>query len=410
MASIQERRDKTGKLISYQIKVSRGRDVLTGKQLTPYNLTWKPPETWEAWSKRTQNKELERVKAEFEAACKRGEIQTKEERREQAVKESKEPTFSDYAERYIARISAEKAISTQVLYKSYLDRACEQLGHYKIKDVTPLIVKTYISHLQTDTSLSHGTLVLWYRILHAFFEAAIDDEIIQFNPMQRMRLPKPRHDEKLKERTAYSASQVKYIFDCLEYEPLMWKAWVYFALDSGCRNGEVCGLKWSDINFETGEVTISRNAQCTTGKGIYVTTPKSKKTRTIIINPQALAVMKQWRAEQRAHFFKMGMKNTEDWCFTQQIKGVMINPHQPRDFLLKFGKKYGLEGLHPHALRHTMATLAIANGADVVSVSRKLGHATPTITLNVYAHENEAAQRKMNETYAATIYQDSNEA
>jgi len=81
----------------------------------------------------------------------------------------------------------------------------------------------------------------------------------------------------------------------------------------------------------------------------------------------------------------------------------MMNPQAPTAHLRLFGKKYNLPGIHPHALRHTMATISIANGADVVSVSKKLGHSSPAITLDVYSHANEEAQRRANEALENAI-------
>lgn len=88
----------------------------------------------------------------------------------------------------------------------------------------------------------------------------------------------------------------------------------------------------------------------------------------------------------------------------------MMNPQAPTAYLNRFGKKYNLPGIHPHALRHTMASLSIANGADIVSVSEKLGHAEPSITLNVYSHANEEAQRRANEALAQAIYKNQKQA
>ena len=82
----------------------------------------------------------------------------------------------------------------------------------------------------------------------------------------------------------------------------------------------------------------------------------------------------------------------------------MMNPQAPTSYLIRFGKKYNIENLHPHALRHTMATLSIANGADVVSISEKLGHAEPSITLNVYSHANEEAQHRANKVLENALY------
>ena len=81
-----------------------------------------------------------------------------------------------------------------------------------------------------------------------------------------------------------------------------------------------------------------------------------------------------------------------------------MHVHAFTAYLQKFGKKYNLPGIHPHALRHTMATISIANGADIVSVSKKLGHANTAITLNVYSHANEEAQKRANEVLAEAIY------
>lgn len=75
MASITPRKNKTGEIISYQVKVSRGRDALTGKPLTPYTTTYTPPE---GWSRKAVERDMARFAGEFEAACKRGEVLTRE--------------------------------------------------------------------------------------------------------------------------------------------------------------------------------------------------------------------------------------------------------------------------------------------------------------------------------------------
>ena len=88
-----------------------------------------------------------------------------------------------------------------------------------------------------------------------------------------------------------------------------------------------------------------------------------------------------------------------------------MNPSCISRYFTEFGRKYSIPNFHPHALRHTMATISIANGADVVSVSRKLGHSNVALTLNVYSHANEEAQRRANDVLANAIYnQDSKQA
>ena len=81
-----------------------------------------------------------------------------------------------------------------------------------------------------------------------------------------------------------------------------------------------------------------------------------------------------------------------------------MNPQSVTAFMHRLGEQVGIERLHPHMFRHTMATLSIANGADVVSVSAKLGHAKPSITLNVYSHANAEAQMRANRALSAALY------
>ena len=416
MASYRPRKNKFGQIISYEIRVSRGYDPVTRKALKPYTMTWPHPD---GWSKNRIERELNKVAAEFETACKRGEVLTKEEqkalaveqieqaKREQAEQERK-PTFKQYIEVYLKEKAA-FAPGTLENYRAALQCAATVFGEMKMEDITNLTVKQYINDLQANGKnqfngkpLAHKTILKHYIVLHALFENAVENEVIEVSPMQKMKRPKPRKDETPKEPVVYTESEVQYIYKCLDNEPLKWKALVMFAIDSGCRRGEIIGLKWSEIDFKTGKVNICRNAQYTAGKGTYISTPKNHKNRVIYLNRPVLTVLAEWKRQQALLHFGQGIP-LNGFCFTQD-NGKMMNPQAPTSYLTRFGKKYNLPGIHPHALRHTMATLSIANGADIVSISEKLGHSEPSITLNVYSHANEEAQRRANEVLAEAIY------
>lgn len=422
MASYRPRKNKFGQIISYEIRVSRGYDPVTRKALKPYTMTWPHPD---GWSKNRIERELNRVAAEFEAACKRGEILTKEQekalaveqieqaKREQAEQERK-PTFTRYIEMYIKEKAA-FAPGTLENYRTALQRAAAVFGDMKMADITNLTVKQYINDLQTSGKnqlngkpLAHKTILKHYIVLHALFENAVENQVIAVSPMQNMKRPKPRKDETPKEPVVYTESEVQYIYRCLDNEPLKWKAFIMFAIDSGCRRGEIIGLKWSEIDFKTGKVNICRNAQYTAGKGTYISTTKNRKNRVIYLNRPVLTVLAEWKQQQALLHFGQGIP-LNGFCFTQD-NGKMMNPQAPTAYLSRFGKKYNLPGIHPHALRHTMATISIANRADIVSVSEKLGHAEPSITLNVYSHANEEAQRRANEALAQAIYKNQKQA
>lgn len=416
MPSVTERTLKDGSKV-YEIRVARGRDPVTGKQLTPYTTRYKPPEGWSA------KKAMKRAQVEaaaFEARCRAGEVMTKAERKsyeqeqfrlaEQAKREeASKLTFSGYVELFMKESTITRSDGTLSNYRNVFRRATPFLGNYKMEEITPVIMRSYITELQANgvserngAPLSYNTVAKHYNVLHTFFEAAVTDEIIEFSPMQRMKKPKPKKDEIKMESKALTVDQSKRLIECLKNEPLMWRALVMLLLDSGCRRGEAVALRWDDVDLKSGYTQVKGNAQYTVEKGKYITTPKSGKGRLVILNQPVLDVLKEWKREQTKWLLSMGLPRT-GFIFTQD-DGEMLNPNAPTKYLSKFGKRYDFPGLHPHTLRHTMATVSIANGADIVSISKKLGHAAPSITLNIYSHANQEAQLRANKSLEMALY------
>lgn len=416
MPSVTERTLKDGSRV-YEIRVARGRDPVTGKQLTPYTTRYKPPD---GWSAKKAMKQAQVEAAAFEARCRAGEIMTKAERKtyeqeqiriaERAKREeASKLTFSGYVELFLKESTITRSDGTLLNYRNVFRRATPFFGDFKMEDITPVIIRSYITELQANgvserngAPLSYNTVAKHYNVLHTFFEAAVTDEVIEFSPMQRMKKPKPKKDDIKMESKALTVDQSKRLIECLKNEPLMWRALVMLLLDSGCRRGEAVALRWDDVDLKTGYTQVKGNAQYTVEKGKYITTPKSGKGRMVIINQPVLAILKEWKREQAKWLLSMGLPHT-GFIFIQD-DGEMLNPNAPTKYLSKFGKKYDFPGLHPHTLRHTMATVSIANGADIVSISKKLGHAAPSITLNIYSHANQEAQLRANKSLETALY------
>ena len=153
------------------------------------------------------------------------------------------------------------------------------------------------------------------------------------------------------------------------------------------RRGEACGLQWADVDFTTGTVTICRNLQYTAEAGIYAAAPKNGKTRRVDVGEDVLDLLRELRRKQSE-------RAISKWVFTQEGTAEPMHPTSPTHYFRVFGKKYGIPGFHPHLLRHTSASVAITNGADVVSVSERLGHSDTAVTLRMYAHANEESIRR----------------
>lgn len=229
------------------------------------------------------------------------------------------------------------------------------------------------------------------------FKMAYITDLIEKNPMDKVQRPKRRKDEvKREEPEAYTAEEAQYILQCLEHEPLKWQAYMQLLIDTGMRNGECCGLQWQNVDFRENTVTIAGNLCYTPQKGVYLDTPKNGKTRTIDVAPEVMALLQQLRAEQARH-------GISSYVFTQNNSSSPMHPQSPGRYTEKFAKKYEVEHLHPHKLRHTYASLAITNGADVASVSENMGHSDKAVTLRMYTHADRESKKRASQLVREAI-------
>ena len=133
------------------------------------------------------------------------------------------------------------------------------------------------------------------------------------------------------------------------------------------------------MDFKTGAITIAGNLCYTSQKGVYLDTLKNGKSRTVYVGEDTLSLLRQLRAEQAT-------KAISAYVFTRKDTPEPMHPQSPTRYLKKFSERCGIQGLHPHKLRHTFASVAITSGADVASVSEALGHSDKAVTLRMYTH------------------------
>jgi site-specific recombinase xerD len=384
VASIKLNETKDGRRF-FQISVSRG----YGK--SPYKTRWYWPD---GWSKRTAEREAAKQAAAFELACKNGEVLNRAQEREKAAQEAAEAaklkTVRQYADGVFMpmkeAIFSENARSS---YRMFLDKHIfPALGDVLLTEVSPAMIAKLLVDFQR-AGYAHATAVKLYNILNGVFEMAFLDDSIPANPMLKVKRPAPRKGEQPKEEAdkAYTVEELHYIFSCAAQEPLQWQTYISLAADTGLRRGELCGLQWADIDFKAGAVTVRRNLQYTPASGVYATSPKNGKVRVVDVGADVLALLKELREEQSRSCISA-------WCFSQDGTAEPMHPQSPTRYFSKFGKRYGIEDFHPHKLRHTSASVALTHGADVVSVSERLGHSDTAVTLRMYAHANEESIRR----------------
>ncbi len=379
----------------YEISISRGRGV---SRLTS---RWYPPQ---GWSQKAIDRELIRVAAEFERKVKAGEVITRAEKREleqqAAMAAAQIKTFQQYCEMvFMPALAVRCAENTRDSYDSNLRIwIYPAIGNIKMPEITAAQLSALLLSMQAQGK-AHGTVVKIYTVLQAVFKMAFMSDVIKCNPMVKVERPRPRKDEKkVAAADAYTAKELQYILACLNDEPLKWRTMVHLLADTGMRRGECCALQWKDIDFRQNTVTISGNLCYTKTAGVYMDTPKNGKTRTVDVDPQVIGLLRQLRQEQARHAMSK-------WVFTQDGNPEVIHPQSPTRYLQMFSKRYGIDGLHPHKLRHSFASVAITNGADIASVSEKLGHTDKAVTLRMYTHADQESIKRASQIFRDAVKQ-----
>jgi integrase len=161
---------------------------------------------------------------------------------------------------------------------------------------------------------------------------------------------------------------------------------VSFLLGTGARRGEALALRWSDVDLQKSVVRIERSLEQTKGS-LWIKSPKTKHgRRSVTISPWLVAELRSHRARQDERRLALGMgRAPDDGPVFDRWNGDFRDPNRlSQDFAVVMDS-LGIE-CTLHGLRHTHVSQLIASGLDVLTISRRIGHASPSITLNVYGH------------------------
>lgn len=243
---------------------------------------------------------------------------------------------------------------------------------------------------ENRTPLSDKTILEHHRLISTVLAQAEKEMLITYNPATRATPPKPKKPKP----DYYQPDEMDQILAALEDAPLKWKTITYLLIDTGCRRGEILGLKPENVDYDTGLIVIDHALLTTKSKGVYEGETKNGRIRAIHLAPQSLELLCMWKTEQ----FRTRLAQGDHWVdsgyiFTQD-DGSRMHPDSITDWLNKFSKKHNLPHIHPHAFRHTAASTMIANGVDLVTTANELGHANATTTAAIYAHQISIAKAK----------------
>ena len=319
------------------------------------------------------------------------------------VIEGKSITFKEFTEIWKRDYgSKELAPSTYRRYLGMLEsRILPYLGHFRLDKIKPTDIMKFYDMLDKDTQirrvkynngyrtlkpLSQKTILEHHRLIRAMLHRAVYWQLLFSNPCERVQPPKSKKPK----RRYYDDEQCKVLLSNLNelsVDDIKYKTAITLTLFTGVRLGELMGLEWSDIDFRNGIVCINRSSQYLAKEGIFTKMPKTENSiREVGIPDFVVSLLEE---------YKLWYDNQKELCgelwidsnrLFVQADGKPMHPSTISKWFVKFVEQIGLPVINFHGLRHTNATLLIAQNIEVPIVSARLGHAQLTTTLNFYVH------------------------
>ena len=335
-------------------------------------------------------------------------------------------TFATIAEQYIDYIQDTQKPTTVQCHKDRIRLINPHIGHIEIRRLTKQHIRDYIAELEKPYTTKKGivktrsaaTIHDYYKTISAILTFACEQDYIEDNICTQKGIKLPKLTEK--QDKAIPIDTVQAYIDTMNAAPLQDKLFFYLALYSGARKGEILGLSWDNIDFENQEITICDNCQYISGKGIIYISPKSTASeRTISLPSEVFDMLREMRTQQKENrlkackLWKANPENpAEHYCENHNVcnkpctgfcskncklfkdgnrvflneLGSPIHPDTPRKNMQKIGKRAGLPKITAHQLRHTLVSLAIANGDPITQIAAFVGHSSPRVTTGIYAH------------------------
>ena len=186
--------------------------------------------------------------------------------------------------------------------------------------------------------------------------------------------------------------EATHMLELLEKEEIQYKVAIHLLLHTGFRRGELMGLEWSDIDFENQVIHVRRSSLYLPDKGVFTDTTKNTTSdRAIKVSAATFDLLREyeaWQAEQRMLIGDQWQQS--DRLFTAW-NGKPMHPDTLTRWFHKFVRKNKLPQVSIHSLRHTNATLLIANQIPITTVAKRLGHANASTTSKIYAHAIQSA-------------------
>ena len=320
----------------------------------------------------------------------------------------------EWSETWLTKHLDDDASPVTVANYRYLlnSRILPQLGDLPLQDLTPAILTDWLHNLRNDKRkttrlpdeqlkrprrsgeqlitdaqkakpLSAKTALNYYGCMKTMLAAAVRVGLLEYNPMDRVQRPKKRK----KKKATLPESEVVALLQLIITEastPL--KLSVLLAMLCSLRLGEVGALKYTDVDWDAGTISVSKALKYTPATGAFVAETKTDAgDRVITLPPSMIRILRDamWADVMEAQDDPDAWKG-EGWIVRSR-HGAQVNKDTPSKWFRAFADAHGYQGVKFHDLRHIHATMLLQHRVDLQSVSSRMGHSDPSITLRAYA-------------------------
>ena len=285
--------------------------------------------------------------------------------------DKKIPTFKKVAEDWVEYKKPNLRASTHSAYKGHTKKHFTELNHIPVNRITVAHVERYIAKRQNEgmsISLLRKVLISFGQIM-AF---AVRHRYIDHNPVRDAEKPKGQGKEKERKIKVLTPAQIGTLLDNVPSQKF--RTLIMLAVVTGARQGELLGLKWSDIDWDNNQIHIQR----TFNNGSWYDVKTKASNRLVDIGPQMVTELKRWRLA--CPVCDLGL------VFPNRVGKPINHNNLVNRYFHPALEEAKIERIRWHDLRHTKASLMIEQKESLKYIQTQLGHSSPTVTLNVYAH------------------------
>ncbi|MCL2176696.1 MAG: site-specific integrase [Firmicutes bacterium] len=292
--------------------------------------------------------------------------------------------FSDYCDKYIESIKDKVEAKTYSGYKGYMKRIREFFDKHNLRliDVTEDEIKDFYDYLKSE-GLKNVTIIKYADVLRPALRQAFKEKLIPDNPYEFM----PSLSREKPTVAYYNQDEMAKLFEKLEgdrFELLIKLAGYY-----GLRRSELVGLKWNAVDFENKTISVNHKVLYVDGKIILsdkLKTKSSYRTLPLFAEIESLLLEKRAEVEDNMQFYGKSYNHEFSEYICVDDIGKLINPDVVTNNFKKILKKNNLKDIRLHDLRHSAASIMLANAVNLKQIQEWLGHGSFKTTADIYSH------------------------